>query len=357
MVGHAFSRLICFSDLFIQTKSDQVTDSDTDKSPRKLRPAKWRLLVGLSLSGLCIFLALRDVSLGELKEVLSEAHWGWVMLTTATFVLTHFLKAFRWRLFFPSPKVRLSKVVGVYFIGQMLNAVFPARAGDVGRVFLIGEDQQVSRGSALSTVIMEKIVDLMMLCFVYLLVSVWLNQTAIGIPVWLTDAGRVLLPLAGLGLVGLLTFILSGHRVWNILKQGLAPLPAHWQLSANNAAENAITAFERFGHGRMFLPILLWSLLIWGFMVLTPALLFPAFHLVLSPWVAVLLTVVLISGVAVPPLPGNLGVFAYLCQLVLVIFGVERETALAFGVTLQAIVFIPQVILGLICLLRDNHSE
>ena len=328
-----------------------------DKPSRTLVHTKSRLFVGLSLSGLCIFLALRDVSLRDLKEALSNAHWGWVMFTTGTFVLTHFLKAFRWRLFFISPKVRLGRAVGVYFIGQMLNAVFPARAGDVGRIFLIGKDQQVSRGAALSTVILEKMVDLVMLCLAYLFVSIWVGQTSMGMPDWLGETGRVLIPLSGVSLIVLLAFILLGQRVWNLLRTGLAPLPQKWQLFADNAAENAITAFEGFGRGRVFLPILGWSLIIWGLMALTPALLFPAFQLVLSPWVAVLLTVVLITGVAVPPLPGNLGVFAYLCQLVLVIFGVERETALAYGIILQAIVIIPQIVLGLICLLRENWSN
>ncbi|MCP4291391.1 MAG: flippase-like domain-containing protein [bacterium] len=334
-----------------------MNESANDKPSRTLVQTKSRLFVGLSLSGLCLFLAFRNVSLSDLKEALSNVHWGWVMLTTGTFVLTHFLKSFRWRLFFISPKVKLDRAVEVYFIGQMLNAVFPARAGDVGRIFLIGENQQVSRRWALSTVILEKMVDLLMLCLAYFFVSVWMSQTSMGMPDWLVETGRVLISLSGVSLIVLLAIIFLGPRVWKLLRAGMAPLPQKWQLFADNAAENVITAFEGYGSGRVFLPILGWSLIIWGLMSLTPALLFPAFQLVLSPWVAVFLTVVLITGVAVPPLPGNLGVFAYLCQLVLVIFGVERETALAYGITLQAIVFIPQIVLGLICLLRENGPK
>jgi hypothetical protein len=58
----------------------------------------------------------------------------------------------------------------------------------------------------------------------------------------------------------------------------------------------------------------------------------------------------------VPPLPGNLGVFPYLCQLVLSLFGIHRETGLIFGLVLQAASYLPVIVLGLACLLRENAA-
>jgi hypothetical protein len=93
-------------------------------------------------------------------------------------------------------------------------------------------------------------------------------------------------------------------------------------------------------------------------MALTNALVFFAFDLELSPYVALVLLVVLMSGVALPPLPGNLGVFVYLCILVLSLFDVNRETALVYGITLQIVAFLPLVVVGLACLLWENlHAK
>jgi uncharacterized membrane protein YbhN (UPF0104 family) len=66
------------------------------------------------------------------------------------------------------------------------------------------------------------------------------------------------------------------------------------------------------------------------------------------------LLVVLMSGVAIPPLPGNLGVFPYLSQLVLSLFGVSRETALVYGIVLQLVAYLPLILLGIGCLLWEN---
>lgn len=86
------------------------------------------------------------------------------------------------------------------------------------------------------------------------------------------------------------------------------------------------------------------------------SLVFNAFHLSLSPYVALLLLVVLMSGVSVPPLPGNLGVFPYLCVLVLSLFGVNRETSLVYGIVLQIVAYLPLIVLGSASMLWENWS-
>ena len=66
---------------------------------------------------------------------------------------------------------------------------------------------------------------------------------------------------------------------------------------------------------------------------------------------AALLLVVLMSAVSVPRPPGSQGVLVFLCVLVLSLFGVSRETALLYGIALQAVVYIPVLVLGSIGML------
>jgi uncharacterized protein (TIRG00374 family) len=317
---------------------------------------EWRLLVGLSLSALCLYLALREISLVALRDALAVAKWGWVLLALATILTSTFLKAIRWRALFLPQRIQLNKVWSVFMIGQMLNAVFPARAGEIGRIYLIGEDEEISRATALSTVVVEKVADLVMLSLAYLLVAVWLLVTPTGLPDWLQDAGKILIPLTFVALASLLLFAYWGQSIWRFVRKSLQPLPVDWQTKIDTATQKAIHALETLRHGEISLRVWGLSLLIWILMALTNGLLFPAFQLDLPPFVAVVLLVVLMSGVAVPPLPGNLGVFMYLCQLVLTLFGVDRETALVYGLTLQVIVYLPTIILGTICMVWENRS-
>jgi uncharacterized protein (TIRG00374 family) len=336
----------------------QETRPVDQNSPRKgWFHREWRLLVGLSLSALCLFLAFRKLSLSDLQEALSIARWGWVALAIIAVLTSTFLKAVRWRVLFHPRQIPLPRIWSVYMIGQMLNAVFPARAGDVGRIYFIGEDEDISRAAALSTVIVEKVTDLVMLSLAFLVVAMWLVTIPTGIPAWLQKAGMALIPLTILALAILLLSAYAGHPIWHLLAKGLKPLPAPWQTAIDSAAKQAIDALENFRRSQVSVQVWGWSLVAWVLMALINGLLFPAFALDLSPFVAILLLVVLMSGVAVPPLPGNLGVYVYLCQLVLSLFGVSRETALAYGITLQVVTYIPLIVIGAACMLWENWSR
>ena len=88
--------------------------------------------------------------------------------------------------------------------------------------------------------------------------------------------------------------------------------------------------------------------MVWGLGAATNYCVLGAFDLVrslkLTP--SLLLLVALQAGVAVPSLPGNVGVFEAICVAVLTIFGVSQEQALAAGLVLHAIVFVPPLIWG-----------
>jgi uncharacterized protein (TIRG00374 family) len=329
--------------------------SHSPKSKSWLR-REWRLVAGLALSAICIYLAVRGISPQALGKAFSAAEWQWVAIAVAVVIAGTFLKALRWRELFYPQRIGFGKAWSVFMIGQMLNAVLPARAGEIGRIYLIGEVEDVSRAKALSTVVVEKMVDLVMLALAYLAVAAWLATTPVGSQDWLRRAGMSLLPLAGLALGGLLLFAYAGRPTWQYLRRVLDPFSLRWQTRADTAVEQAIAGFEVLR--RWQTSALVWglSLLIWALATLTNILIFNAYQLSLSPYVALLLLVVLMSGVAVPPLPGNLGVFPYLCQLVLSLYGVDRETALIYGVTLQMVAYLPLIVLGSACMLWENWS-
>jgi uncharacterized protein (TIRG00374 family) len=239
----------------------------------------------------------------------------------------------------------------------LLNLALPLRAGEVSRIYLISrEDSEVSWPTALSTVAVEKVVDLVMLALAFLIVAVWLATTPTGLPDWLQTAGRALIPLVLFALTGLVILAYYGQAAWRILRRGLKPLPPHWRSSLNNWVKHALAGMASLRHRPARLRAWGWSLLIWSIMALTNALLFKAFDLQLSPFVALLLLVVLMSAVSAPRLPGNQGVLVYLSVLVLSLFGVGQETALLYGISLQGVIYLPLIVLGLIALLWTSRS-
>ncbi len=334
--------------------SEQADDPVKPHQPGSWLRREWRLVAGLGLSVICLVLAVREISIEDLKTAVSAAKWEWVALAVGVVVASSSLKAVRWRVLFFPQRIPLGRTWSVLMIGQMLNALLPARAGEVGRIYLIGDKDTVSHASALSTVVVEKVVDLVMLTLAFLIVALWLATTSTRFPDWLQDAGIGLILLAVLGLAAILLLMRLGHRIWRLLRRALKPAPTRWIAAADAAAEQAISALGSLQYSQARIQIWSWSILIWLLMALTNALVFSAFDLELSPYVALLLLVVLMSGVAMPPLPGNLGVFVYLCILVLSLFDVNRETALVYGITLQIVAFLPLIAIGLACMFWEN---
>jgi hypothetical protein len=100
-----------------------------------------------------------------------------------------------------------------------------------------------------------------------------------------------------------------------------------------------------------------WSLLVWFFGALTNLAVLRALELPPSMGVALLLLAVLQLGMAVPSLPGRIGVFEGVCVAVLALFGVHAELALACGLLLHAVVLLPPAALGAWWLWRLEGSS
>jgi len=59
--------------------------------------------------------------------------------------------------------------------------------------------------------------------------------------------------------------------------------------------------------------------------------------------------------VPLPTSPGRLGVFHYLCVVVLGLYGVERDVALAYGLVLHLLVYLPTAVGGPLLLWLENR--
>ena len=57
----------------------------------------WRFWLGMAISGLCLWLALKDVPLQTLKGALTQADYLWLAPAVALQLLAVLARAFRWQ--------------------------------------------------------------------------------------------------------------------------------------------------------------------------------------------------------------------------------------------------------------------
>lgn len=305
--------------------------------------ARWILGAGISLA--LLYLSVRGVDWPTTWQTL--AHADPALLATALFsvLFTTWLKAVRWRLmFYPHHRrLRVSSFLIVFLIGQMINAIIPARLGEVARAFLIGEREGVSKAHALWTAVVEKVLDAFTLLAFLAALALW-----VPLPPWLQQARWTLTGGVAFVIVALIGAALYRPRFLLWLESYTARHRWLRRLRVFTLARAVLDSLRLMRRPALSGGLLLWSILAFLAAACTNWLTGQALGLDLSGAAALLLLAVLqISAVVpIPTSPGRVGLFHYLCILSLAIFGVPRDTALSYGLVLHALTYLPMAIGG-----------
>lgn len=295
-------------------------------------PRAWlRPTLGLLISAGAILWLATTLDFRQVLLVFQTINYRWVGIGCLTVCLTLWARVRRWQLLLDSGQVRRSSVLQALVLGQLLNLILPLRLGDLGRAYLITKSGYTSQLQALGTISLEKLWDMAMLLTLMIGLS------------W----GSPLPPWAALSLKGTLIGAIS----LLLLLFTLLWLQPYLTIELRRLQPGRL--FEHFTQGlaglsqpRLILGAGSWSALVWLLGGLTNLSLLKAFGLPGSPWLAFLLLLVLMLGIAIPAAPVNLGVFEGLCLVTLTPFGVEPHTALAYGVTLHLVTLLPPLGIG-----------
>ncbi len=300
---------------------------------------KWlRIALGSLFSIAVIVWAVRSLDWPQVGRALVSVQYGWVALALLSIVLTIVVRGARWSsLLHPHPHSALS-LFGALLIGQVVNGMVPARAGDMARAYIIGQTTGVSKMRALGTVALEKLWDIfMLLLFTALL---WQRMP---LPDWLLGPAKVLAVLTTVGVAVLGVVLWQQTRALEWATRHSAWLPHLLRDRLLRYSRNLLAGFNSLQSVRQIALAGLWSLLTWGLGGLTNYLVLRAFGLSLGLTPAFLLLVVLQAGIVVPAMPGRIGVFEGICVVVLALFGISFPLAFSYGLILHLVVFLPPI--------------
>jgi uncharacterized membrane protein YbhN (UPF0104 family) len=250
---------------------------------------------------------MRGVAFDEAWQVMRRMRWLYMGAAIVLTLISPFVRAWRWQELYDCDAPGFWLLFRAIVTGQTLNLAVPFRTGEVARVLIAGGRKLDAAG----TVALEKLLDAGFFAALCLLLPlVWV------IPNWLQKPREsVIVMAAAFAVVILSVFIVPRiSRFPRILR--MPPITRIPIL--------AITTVFLGMSGVAVNDLVLRSLAIQ------------------TPFIAaVVLLVILQAGVAVPSTPGKLGVFQYLAFLGLSLFGVGRAPAIAFGLLLHLLVFLP----------------
>ncbi|MEI7770043.1 MAG: lysylphosphatidylglycerol synthase transmembrane domain-containing protein [Chloroflexales bacterium] len=305
-----------------------------------------RLLVGVVISLIAIYFCAVGVDYTSVWGYLRQANLVLIGLAIASVGLNNVAKAMRWKLLLGErgATVSLWHLLQLHLVAQMLNQILPTRVGDISRIYLAG-DLGLSRSFVLGTVALEKIIDMACYALIFALLLVM-----IPLPAWVRQptyalALAALAALCGLGVLFLFRQRFSGLPQW-IARWAPARLRDRVETIIGAALESLhVLADRRFG-----VRMTLLSTLIWITAALANYFVLWALHIDAPPVSGLFVLFVLLAGINISSVPGQIGVFEYLCVLSLGVFGVDQARAISFGVLLHVITYLPPLVAGVLAM-------
>jgi uncharacterized membrane protein YbhN (UPF0104 family) len=99
---------------------------------------KKKVIVGLALSGVLLYLSLRGIHFPSVAESFRTIRYSYLLPALALIVLMQFLRSYRWGLMLsPLAKIDQFSVFSVTSVGFLAIIAIPARLGELARPYLI----------------------------------------------------------------------------------------------------------------------------------------------------------------------------------------------------------------------------
>jgi uncharacterized protein (TIRG00374 family) len=313
---------------------------------------KKKMIVGLLLSAVLIYLTVRGIHLEDVAEGFKTVRYGYIPPVLILMLLIQLLRSLRWGVILsPMAKVDQLSLFSVTSVGFLAIVAMPARLGELARPYLISKKSNIRMTAALGTIFVERVFDsftiFIMAAFVIFFIP---------LPLWLTEASLFFFLISIAVLAIMIFLVVKRETSFKIITPFLNRLPDRYAKKLDHLIRHFIDGFKIITHTRSLLYVIFLSGLIWLMGVLVIYILFFALGFHLPPVAAFVLMITLIIGITIPTAPGFIGNWHFFCVLGLSLFSIPRTDAFTFAVIYHFLSIGTVIIMGLIFLPFNKFS-
>ncbi len=311
-----------------------------------------RLLIGVLISAVFIWLALRGLHLPDVWASLRSAAYWWLIPSVAVYFLAVWARTWRWDyLLRPMKRIPLGRLFPITVIGYMGNNVYPFRAGELLRAYVLRRQEGVAMSSSLATIVVERVFDgLVMLLFVFV---------ALPFAPLPSDTIRLVVILGSAIFLGALLVFFAVAAVPSRFMQvaewlAVRLLPERFRGPILDFAGRFVVGLAALRSGRGLVMIFATSVIIWLLETVKYWFVMHAFDFTVSFFALMLMNGVVNLATTLPSAPGYIGTFDGPGIAVLTLYGVDPAIAAAYTLTLHAALWLPITALGVYYMVRNE---
>lgn len=302
-----------------------------------------QLLIGIAISAFFIYLALPGLHLPAVMESLRTANYWWLSPAIAVYFVGLGFRTWRWQYTLrPLKHVPLLNLFPMVCIGYFGNNVFPFRAGELLRSYVLKKEEGVAISSSIATVIVERVTDgLVMIMFVFLALPF------APMPEFYRNA-VIVMTLLFLGATALFIWMATQparvERFYSFFADKL--LPGRIRTRTDEFVRRFMLGLRSLSSPSDVIMIFLITVLIWLTETVKYWFVMHAFDFEVSFLVLMLMNGLVNLATTLPAAPGYIGTFDTPGIATLAAFGVDPSVAASYTFTLHAALWFPVTALG-----------
>ena len=319
---------------------------------------KWQFWLGVLISVLFLWLALRGLRLGDFWGAMQSANYIWLVPGILVYFIGVWVRAWRWHyLLGPIKKIPTKTMFPITTIGYMGNNIYPARAGEVLRAVILKRREDVPISASLATIIVERIFDgVVMLAFVFVNLSELAKLT--GASGFVGNIQQVAIIGTGVFLGALAVFLLAAMfpqftiKIGSWMIERLTPVRLHEKL--NGIMHKFLDGLASLRSPFNVLMVFLTSVVIWLLETGKYWFVMHAFDFSVSFFALMLMNGIVNLATTIPSSPDYIGTFDAPGIAVLTAYGVDQAVAAGYTLVLHVALWVPITALGAYYLAREG---
>ena len=321
---------------------------------------RWQFWVGLVISAGFLYISLKGLHLQEVWEVIKKAQFWWLIPSVGVYFLAVWARSWRWRyLLRPIKDIPTKRLFPTVCIGYMGNNIYPVRAGELLRAYVLKKDEDVAFSASLATIIVERIFDgVVMLGFVFLNLRELSGLK--GASGFVGSIQSLAVWGAAIFLGVLVVFMLAAmfpRRAEKVILWFVDHLlPLKWRENATGILLRFLTGLQSLRSPKDAFFVFLTSIVVWLLETGKYWFLMHAFPFRISYFALMLMNGIVNLATTLPSAPGYVGTFDAPGIAVLQAFGIRAELAAAYTLALHVALWLPITLLGAYYFLKKGLS-
>jgi len=309
-----------------------------------------KILFGIIISFILIVIIALQINLKDVFDTLKKANYFLIIISMLVFLLSFVFRAMVWHyVLYEVKDIKFVPLFSSMMIGFMANCIFPARLGEIVMGYLISKYARISKTSSISSVIITRIFDGIVILIIWLALLVVLGYKKSD-SMWMAGFIGVIV-YAGIGLLVFMFY--KNHKFASrILERFFALFSLRVAVKVRKGIAKFVEGMTIFRSPKRSLISFLLMCCVWGTVALSTLLVIKSFHFgeIMPYYTPFVVTALVAIGISIPSSPSYIGTFevSSVFAIRLSNSSVTSSEALTFSILLHLSQLIPVIIVGFV---------